>query len=398
MKEIFTMTKVIIKRNLRIGTLSGLERFKLFQITLPDRVPIALVAGNIEPYLIDEKFNYKLLCQDLDSNIELFEMIRDRFNYDMVVSPIWIGLMRFGAAEFGTVFQIEERQVPIPIEYPIKSIKDVEQFEVPQEPSGFLKMYFDISREVRRRYPDMVFKIVFDGAWDIAMLLRGDHRLPLDFRLYKDYINAENEERKEKIINHGNPELWPAIMELSTTLSTRHVQMAKEYGLNLMVAALIDQYAQVPVLHVDDYLTHVLPYTERVWKAHEEKMSIVYQVASPEEVERMLRHPVIGMGYRIGGLDNYIFPQDPNGVTLAAYDQKMLELAKENNTSYTYMIHGKFIRDATEEELENLVARVCRMAVEMKAKLIIMVISVPPGTDMYKLELIPDLVEKYGRY
>ena len=381
-----------------MGTLSGQERFKQFQVGLPDRVPIALVAGNMEPYLIDEKFNYKLLCKDLDANIELFEKIRNRFTYDMVVSPIWIGLMRFGAAELGTVFQIEEKQVPIPIEYPIKSINDVKQFEIPSKPSGYLKMYFDISSEARRRYPEMVFKIVFDGAWDIAMLLRGDHNLPVDFRLYKDYNSTKDEARKARIRKHGDPHLWPAIMELSTKICTRHVQMAKDYGLNLMVAALIDQYAQVPVLHVDDYLTHVLPYTERVWKAHEENMSIVYQVDSPQKVERMLRHPVLGKGYRIGGLDNYIFPQDPKGVTLAEFDQKMFELANENNTSYTYMIHGKFIRDATEEELENLVARVCGMAVEIKAKLLLMVISVPPGTDLRKLELIPDLVEKYGRY
>ena len=64
-----TLGKAIVKGKLGLGTLSGFERFFLAQISLPDRVPTLLAATNVEPYLIDERYDYKLLTQNPEANI-----------------------------------------------------------------------------------------------------------------------------------------------------------------------------------------------------------------------------------------------------------------------------------------------------------------------------------------
>ena len=54
--------------------------------------------------------------------------------------PIWLGLMCVGPAEFGTVFKIEKRRVPYPVDYPIKKQEDIAKIKIPQQATGYLKM------------------------------------------------------------------------------------------------------------------------------------------------------------------------------------------------------------------------------------------------------------------
>jgi uroporphyrinogen-III decarboxylase len=393
-----SMVKALVKGKLHVGTLTGLERVLLSQFSLPDRVPTLLAATNIEPYLIDGKFNYVLLSESPEANLELFARVKERFDFDTVVVPVWMGTLTVGAAELGTRFRIEEKRVPYPVDYPIQDMEDVRRMQIPQTVEGYQKMYFDINLEAQRRFPDTLIFPVFDGPWDLAMLLRGDHHLPMDFRLYKDFIETEDPVRKEKIQARGDPYLWPAIMELTTKLSIRYIQLAKEYGLNMLGVMLIDQFAAKPVLSMEDFLTYVLPYIERVWRSTKGKIGLGYMLTAPHEIEALMDHPVLGPGLGVAGFTNYIFPQNPDGVTLPEYDQPMLELAKKYNKSYSYIVHGKFLRDATQAELEGLIQRVCGMAVEMKAKMQLSLSSVPPGTDLEKVDLVLELVKKYGRY
>jgi hypothetical protein len=95
------------------------------------------------------------------------------------------------------------------------------------------------------------------------MLLRGDRDLPTDLRVYRDYTEAKDQATRDKIRRFGNPDIYPAIMELTTQLSTRIFQMAEESGLSLMGSALVDQYAAKPIMSRKDYFeyVHPLPYS-----------------------------------------------------------------------------------------------------------------------------------------
>ena len=395
---IVTVLKALVKGKLGIGSLNGLERFLLSQFTIPDRVPTMLVATNIEPYEIDENYNYVLTTSSPEANLELFEKVRGRFHADTIVVPVWMGLLTVGAAELGTKFKIEERRVPYPVEYPIRNRDDLIKLQLPDKPAGYLKMYFDINKEAQRRYPDTLIYPVFDGPWDLAMLLRGDQHLPMDFRLHKDYVETDDPDRREKIHQIGDPDLYPAIMDFTTEIAIRHVKLAKEHGLDLMGATLVDQYATKPILSLEDFMTYVLPYIEKVWQAYDKKIGIGYMYHSPQDLERALENETLRRGAGVAGLTNYIFPQTPDGITLPEYDRPMLELAKRLNRSYNYLIHGKFIRDATESEIEDLVKRVCGMAIQMRARMSVGMVSIPPGTDLNKIDLVLGLVENYGRY
>ena len=121
-------------------------------------------------------------------------------------------------------------------------------------------------------------------------------------------------------------------------------------------------------------------------------------VRSPDELVDLSSHPILGKSLGLAGYTNYIFPQHKDGLTLPEYDLPMLNLAKKNNKLYNYLIHGKFLRDATEDELRTAVIRICRLATDMKAKLMIALSSVPPGTDLAKVDLLLETVERYGRY
>ena len=393
---LLTMGKALLKHKLHLGTLTGMERFMVSAVILADRAATFLAATNIEPDLIDPKFDYVLLSKSVDANLELFGLVRQRIHADVVAVPYWLGLMCVGPAEFGTVFKVEKRRVPYPIDYPIKKQEDIDEIKIPQQATGYLKMVFDINKEVQRRYPDALVMVMMDGPWDLAMLLRGDRELPTDLRIYKDYSEAKDQATRDKIRRFGNPDIYPAIMELTTQLSTRFFQLAQENGLSLMGSALVDQYAAKPIMSRADYFKYVHPYRLRVWEALDRKVSPGYQVPSPRETEQNMQDPVLRKGF--GGFSNYIFPQTPEGVTLPEYDQPMLDLARKYKQSYMYMVHGKYLRDATESQLDATVQRICRMAVDSRVNLMVSIASVPPGASVEKANYVFRLVEKYGRY
>lgn len=391
-----TMGKALLKHKLHIGKLTGLERFMVSAITLPDRAMTLLGATNIEPELIDPKYDYELLVKSPEANMELFELVYQRTSADLVVSPIWQGLMFFGTAELGTVFKVDKRRVPYSVDYPIKKKEDIARIKIPQEATGHLKMYFDITQELQRRHPDSMFTLIFDGPWDLAMLLRGDRELPTDLRIHKDYVEAKDQATRDRIVRFGDPDIYPAIMELTTQLSIRHIQLATEKGMSLMGSALVDQYAAKPIMSREDYFKYVHPYRVRVWEAVGKKVGPSYMVPSPEESKLNMQDPMLAKS--LGAFSNYIYPQNPEGITLPEFDRPSLELAKKYKQSYGYFIHGKYLRDATEAQLEETVARICKMAVEVKANLMVTIASVPPGASLEKANYVFKLVEKYGRY
>jgi len=307
-----------------------------------------------------------------------------------------MGLMQMGPADLGTVFKVEPRRVPYSVEYPIKKQEDIANLKIPQQATGYLKMYFDINKEVQRRYPDSLAMVTLDGPWDLAMLLRGDKELPTDLRLHRDYMEAKDQATRDKIRRFGNPDVYPAIMELTTQLAIRQFQLAAENGLSLMGSALVDQYASKPIMSREDYFKYVHPYRIRVWEALDKKVGPGYVVPSPQETEQNLQDAVLGKG--LGGITNYIFPQTPEGLTLPEYDQPMLELAKKYKQSYSYMVHGKYLRDASESQLDATVQRICKLATEVRANLMVTISSVPPGASVEKANYVFKLVEKYGRY
>jgi len=393
---LLTMGKALLKHKLHIGHLTGMERFMVSAVTLADRPSTFLAATNVEPELIDPRFDYVLLSQSVEANLELFGLVRQRIHADIVAVPIWMGLMHLGPADLGTVFKVEKRRVPYSVDYPIKKPGDIARIKIPQTAGGYLKMYFDINKEVQRRYPDALAMVMMDGPWDLAMLLRGDRELPKDLRLHKDYSQAKDQAARDRIRRFGDPDLYPAIMELTTQLAIRQFQLAAENGLSLMGSSMIDQYASKPIMSREDYFQYVHPYRMRVWEALDKKINPGYIVPSPQETELNLQDPVLGKG--LAGVSGYIFPQTPEGLTLPEYDRPMLELAKKYNQSYGYFIHGKYLRDASESQLDATVQRICRMATETRVNLMVSIASVPPGASVEKANYVFQLVEKYGRY
>lgn len=76
----------------------------------------------------------------------------------------------------------------------------------------------------------------------------------------------------------------------------------------------------------------------------------------------------------------------------------MLELARKENRTYSYLIHAKFIRDATGEQIDEVVERICGMATEMRARLTVGLGAIAPGTDLDTIDVLLDSVHKHGRY
>ncbi len=147
----------------------------------------------------------------------------------------------------------------------------------------------------------------------------------------------------------------------------------------------------------EDYFKYVHPYRIRVWEALGKKVSPGYH--SPFAPGNRAEHAGSDAQQGVqGSFSNYIFPQTPEGVTLPEYDQPMLELAKKYKQSYSYMVHGKYLRDASEAQLDATVQRICRMATETRVNLMVSIASVPPGASVEKANYVFQLVEKYGRY
>ncbi|MBN1536282.1 MAG: hypothetical protein JW908_06085 [Anaerolineales bacterium] len=392
-----TMLKAVAKGKLHIGELSGIERFMLAQIGLPDRAATMLAATNIEPYMLDPKYDWKLTVESPEANIALAGMVCKRFDCDLILAPIWQGTMGMGAADLGTGYKISKERVPYPVEYPIKTMEDIQNIKLPQEATGYLKMNFDITAEIQRRHPELLLPVWLDGPWDLAMLLRGDDKLPLDMRLHKDYVETDDPIRKEKIRKYGDPDIYPAIMELTTQLAIRIFELAFKHGLPSTGASLVDQYAASPIMGRPDYVKYVLPYIKKVWLHHNKKLGIAAPISSPIEMRRILETEPAGINHQLSW-SNYIFPTTPEGVSLPEYDRPAYELAKEYKKNFMYVIHGKFLRDASEQEIDALVKRVCSLAVELRTSLSIMISAVPPGMDLEKINLTFNFVRKYGRY
>ncbi len=394
---IITILKALIKGKFGIGKLSGLERYMLAQFSLPDRIPTMLAATNIEPFMLDPRYNWKLTVERIEANLELADLVCKRFDCDMIMVPIWQGLMIMGVSELGTEFKISEERVPYSVGYPIQSKEDIQKIKLPEEATGHLKMYFDTLLEVQERHPELILPITLDGPWDLAMLLRGDDKLPLDMRLHKDYVETDDPIKKEKIRKRGDPDMYPAIMELTTQVAIRMYDLASKYGVSLLGASLTDQYAASPIMGREDYVKYVLPYIERVWRHQKKKLMIVYPCNSPMVMRKILETEPAGLNHQIMW-SNYIFPTTPEGISLPEYDHPAFELAKEYKKNFIYMIHGKFLRDAIEKEIEALVKRVCTLATKMRTSLTIALTAVPPGTDLEKLNYLFKRVQEYGKY
>lgn len=394
---VLTMVKALAKSKLGLGKLSGMERFMMAQIGLPDRMPTMLAATNIEPYMLDPDYNWKMTVESVEANVVLAERVCELIDSDLIFVPVWQGLMFTGACELGTVFKVSEKRVPYPVEYPLQSKEDLEKIKLPGEATGYLKMYFDILKEIQKRHPEMFLPLALDGPWDLAMLLRGDDKLPLDMRLHKDYMETDDPERKEKIRKRGDPDMYPAIMELTTELAIRHYELAVKEGLSLMGAALVDQYAASPIMGRQDFVKYVLPYVERVWRHHKKRLIIATPCPSPMEMRRILETEPAGINHQIMW-SNYTFPTTPEGIVLPEYDRPSFELAKEHKKNFGYFVHGKFMKDATSGEIEALIRRVCALATDMRVSVSVTIASVPPGTDLDKVNFTFDLVKKYGRY
>lgn len=395
---VVSVAKAFVKGKLRVGTLTGLERFMLAQMALPDRVPTLLAATNVEPQLIDSRFNYRLLAESADANLELFGRVRERFAFDVITAPTWLGLMVTGAKELGVQFHIDEARVSYPVAHPIRSREDVARIEPFTEATGTFKMTLDIYREAQRRHPDTLITFPNDGPWDLAMLLRGDQHLPRDFRIHKDYVESMDPARRDKIRRHGDPDLWPAIMALSTRICVQIYRLARQHGVNMLGALMIDQFATKPVLSIEDYVQYVLPYAQQAYEALGGKVDLMYVVTSPQELESLLDHPALGRMLGAYGYTNYNFPVTPQGLTLPEFDPPMLEMAKRAGKTYNYLIHGKFLRDATAQELEAAVERICSMATRQRVRLMISVATVAPGTDLAQVDRLLQAVCTYGRY
>ncbi len=75
---VLTMCKALLKHKLHLGELTGMERFMVSAVTLADRASTFLAATNVEPELIDPRFDYVLLSQSVEANLELFGLVRER--------------------------------------------------------------------------------------------------------------------------------------------------------------------------------------------------------------------------------------------------------------------------------------------------------------------------------
>lgn len=392
-----TMIKALAKGKLGIGKLTGKERFLLAQLGLPDRVPTILAATNIEPADIDENYDYEILSESVQANLELFDKVYHRIEADQILAPGWLGLMGLGITEVGTKYKITKHRVPYPIDYPIKERSDLEKMKLPEEPTGYFKTYLELTRETQKRYTDMIISIAMEGPWDLAMLVRGDHKLPLDLRIHKDYYETDDPARREKIRQRGDPDFYPAIMEYCTQLSIRLFELAMQHGVSMMGAFMDEQYSSEPIMSRADFVKYVFPYGRRVQLGLKKPIALAYPCPSPQRMQEILDNEPQANADQISW-SNYIFHTTPNGITLPEYDEPAFELARKYKKSFMYIVQGKFLRDASHQEIEELLKRVLGLAVETRTSVSLMISSIPPGTDLDKANFTLSLADKYGKY
>ena len=375
--------------------LNGTQRFLLTSLfSKIDRVATLLVPSNVHPQLLDPDYDFVRLTNNVEANLELFAILRERFpNVDAAMPASWLGLAGMGQVEMGTTMRISPMVEPSPDIYALDK-KSLEELELPKM-EGFLKNQIDLCVKTQERYPEMMSPPILEGSFDLAILLRGE-KFFNDFILYKNFITATNSDQKEKIKKKGDPSFFPRLMDFATEASIHIGKMYKEEGVNMLGAVIVNQYANPPIMSPNDFLTYIYPYVETVWKEFKKhRPTAGYMPPSPAVANEISSFPALS---GIACFNNYMFPQNEIGLTPDTYDEEMIQLSKELKTPYQYLIHGKFLRDGTKEEIEAHVKKVCELAVENQVPMGLGVAAVPLGTDLTKIDLILNSVEKYGVY
>lgn len=375
--------------------LKGSERFLLTSLySKIDRVATLLVPSNVHPKLIDPEYDFIRLTSSVNANLELFAKLRDRFpNVDAAMPASWLGLAGCGQAEMGTKMRISPMVEPSPEIYALDHCS-LDELPMP-EMTGYLEKQIELCAEIQNHYPQMNSPPIMLGSFDLAILLRGE-KLFNDFRLYKDYTEATDEERKKKIKSRGDPTFFPRLLTFTTEASIVIGRMYKEQGVQMLGIVIVNQYANPPIMSPDDFITYIYPYVEEVWRAFKRyRPTAGYMAPSPTVAKDISKYPALS---GIACFNNYMFPQNEIGITPPEYDEEMIILSKEIKTPYQYLIHGKFLRDGTNQEIENQVERVCKLAVEANAPMAIGLAAVPLGTELSKVDLVLNAVDKYGVY
>jgi hypothetical protein len=326
--------------------------------------------------------------------LELFAKLTDRFPLaDAAVPACWMGLAGLGQEEMGTTMRID------PIVEPTPDVYALNRYELDDLPlptlQGSLKMRIELTSEVQTRFPHLTSPPVINGAYDLAFMLRGE-TLIRDFSLYRDYTEASDDAMKEKISKRGDPTFFPRLLDFTTQASIVIGKLYDERGINMLGMAIVDQYANPPIMGPQDFFKFIYPYVEKVWRAFKKhRPTAGYMPTSPDVAKEITNYPALS---GIACFNNYMFPQDALGLTPPEFDQEMIELSKELKTPYQYLVHGKFLRDGTEDEIANQVKRVCEFAVELQAPMAVGIAAVPLGTDLSKVDIVLKTVDQYGRY
>ncbi|MFW9970680.1 MAG: hypothetical protein ACFFDF_10805 [Candidatus Odinarchaeota archaeon] len=394
----FRIVKDIVKGKLKMAMgrpITGSERFLLTSLfSKIDRVATLLVPSNIHPKLLDPDYDFVRLTNNWEANLELFAIMRERFpNVDAAMPASWLGLAGMGQVEIGTTMRILAMVEPSPDVYALDKMA-LEELELPKL-EGFLKNQIELIIETQQRYPNMNSPPIIEGSFDMAILLRGE-KLFNDFLLYKSFINAKDLNQKERIKKKGDPTFFPRLMDFTTEVSIHIGKMYKEQGINMLGCVIVNQYANPPIMSPNDFINYIYPYVETVWKEFKKyRPTAGYMPPSPTVANEISNYRALS---GIACFNNYMFPQNEIGLTSGTYDEEMIHLSKEIKTPYQYLIHGKFLRDGTKPEIEAQVKKICELAVENDVPLAVGVAAVPLGTDLTKIDLILNSVEKYGVY
>ena len=375
--------------------LTGAQRFLLTSMfSKIDRVATLLVPSNVHPQLLDSNYDFVRLTKNVEANLELFAILRERFpNVDAAMPASWLGLAGMGQVEMGTTMRISPMVEPSPDVYALDKMS-LEELKLPKL-EGYLKNQIDLCVETQENYPEMNSPPIIEGSFDLAMLLRGE-RLFNDFILYKNYISATKSDQKEKIKKKGDPNLIPKIMDFATEASIHIGKMYKEQGVSMLGMVIVNQYANPPIMSPMDFITYIYPYVETVWKEFKKhRPTAGYMPPTPTAAKEISSYPALS---GIACFNNYMFPQNELGVTPDNYDEDMIKLSKELKTPYQYLVHGKFLRDGNNKEIEAQVKKVCELAVENRVPMGLGIAAVPLGTDLTKIDLILNSVDKYGVY
>jgi hypothetical protein len=390
-----TVAKGLLKARLH-RPLKGNERYLLAAICTPlDRVATGLVAMNVHPRLIDPDCDFVQLVASVEANLDLFVKLRTRFPKVDAIAPVgWLGLLRGGQTEMGTTMRITPNVEPTPEDYALDHYR-LDELPMPKA-VGYLKTQINLCVEIQRRFPEMPSPPVILGPYDTALMLRGEKLLD-DFKLYKDFSEATDESLKSKMKDWGDPSFFSQLMAFATQASITVGKLHEASGMDLLGMVINNTFSYPPILSPDDFFRYVYPFTEEVWKTFKRYRPTVGYMSSSPALARdvMRRYPALS---GVACYSNYMFPQSDIGLTPPEWDEEMLAFSKELRVPYQYQIHGKFLRDGTERELEDHVKRVCELAVRAQAPMFVSIPSIPLDTPLSRVDLVFDSAMQYGRY